>query len=68
MNIVRVAVLGLATLGDADLAQGEAHTLIGTLLLIPGLGLFLAVGWALEKIAPADQSKEEHQSQALRHR
>jgi exosortase len=53
MNIVRVAVLGLATLGDADLAQGEAHTLIGTLLLVPGLGLFLAVGWALEKIAPA---------------
>lgn len=53
MNIVRVAVLGLATLGDAELAQGEAHTLIGTLLLVPGLGLFLLVGWALEKIAPA---------------
>ena len=52
MNVTRVAILGLATLGDSDLAAGEAHTLIGTLLLIPGLGLFLAVGWALEKIAP----------------
>jgi len=58
MNIVRVAVLGLATLGDADLAQGEAHTLIGTLLLVPGLGLFLAVGWALEKIVPTVKEKK----------
>ncbi|HED53414.1 MAG TPA: exosortase/archaeosortase family protein, partial [Phycisphaerales bacterium] len=41
MNIIRVAVLGLATLGNSDLAQGQAHTLIGTLLLIPGLALFL---------------------------
>lgn len=53
MNIARVAILGLATLRDSNLAAGEAHTLIGTLLLIPGLGLFLAVGWALEKIAPS---------------
>lgn len=50
MNIIRVAVLGLLTLGDPDLAQGEAHTLIGTLLLIPGLGLFLAIVWALNKV------------------
>lgn len=47
MNVARVAILGLATLKDSNLAAGEAHTLIGTLLLIPGLGLFLAVGWAL---------------------
>lgn len=58
MNVVRVAVLGLATLGDANLAQGEAHTLIGTLLLIPGLGLYLAIGWALEKIAPTPKVKK----------
>lgn len=50
MNIIRVAVLGLLTLGNPDLAQGEAHTLIGTLLLIPGLGLFLAIVWALNKV------------------
>ncbi len=52
MNIARVAILGLATLRDSNLASGEAHTLIGTLLLIPGLGLFLAIGWSLERIAP----------------
>ncbi|MEO0763202.1 MAG: exosortase/archaeosortase family protein, partial [Pseudomonadota bacterium] len=50
MNIIRVAVLGLLTLGNEDLAQGEAHTLIGTLLLIPGLGLFLLIVWALNKV------------------
>ncbi|MEO0631742.1 MAG: exosortase/archaeosortase family protein, partial [Planctomycetota bacterium] len=50
MNIIRVAVLGLLTLGNPDLAQGEAHTLIGTLLLIPGLGLFLLIVWALNKV------------------
>lgn len=53
MNVARVAILGLATLKDSNLAAGEAHTLIGTLLLLPGLGLFLAVGWALEKVAPS---------------
>ncbi|MEM8758078.1 MAG: exosortase/archaeosortase family protein, partial [Planctomycetota bacterium] len=49
MNIIRVAVLGLLTLQDPDLAQGEAHTFIGTLLLFPGLGLFLLLVWALKK-------------------
>ena len=50
MNILRVAVLGLLTLEDRNLAQGEAHTLIGTLLLFPGLGVFLLTVWALKKI------------------
>ncbi len=50
MNILRVAVLGLLTLRNPDLAQGEAHTLIGTLLLIPGLGFFLGVVWILNKV------------------
>lgn len=67
MNIARVAILGLATLGDSDLASGEAHTLIGTLLLIPGLGLFLAVGWALEKMAPSVKpSKSKGSAKAMK--
>ncbi len=67
MNIARVAILGLATLRDSNLAAGEAHTLIGTLLLIPGLGLFLAVGWALERIAPtAKEPKPKGQPAVLR--
>jgi len=50
MNVVRVAVLGLLSLGNVNLAAGEAHMLIGTLLLIPSLALFLSVVWALNKI------------------
>lgn len=50
MNVVRVTVLGVATLFDSDLAAGGAHTLIGTLLLVPGLALFLLVVWALNKL------------------
>ncbi len=38
------------TLADADLSQGEAHTLIGTLLLVPGLGLFMAMVWTLNRV------------------
>ncbi len=58
MNIVRVAVLGILTLIDPDLAAGDAHTLIGTILLVPSLGLFLAVRWALLKIV-ADKPDEK---------
>ncbi len=50
MNMVRVTVLGLASLGDANLAAGEAHTLIGTILLVPSLLLFLLIVWALNKV------------------
>lgn len=49
INIGRVAVLGLLTLSDPDLAKGGAHTAIGTLLLAPGLLLFLLVVKALNK-------------------
>ncbi len=49
VNIGRVAVLGLITLGNPALASGQSHTLIGTLLLFPGLMLFMLVVWALNK-------------------
>ena len=49
VNIGRVAVLGLITLGNPNLASGQSHTLIGTLLLFPGLMLFMFVVWALNK-------------------
>lgn len=50
MNMVRVAVLGLLTLFDPDLAAGSAHTLIGTLLLIPSLGVFAGLVWVLDRL------------------
>jgi exosortase len=50
MNAVRVTVLGLLTLVNPNLAAGEAHTLIGTLLLVPALGLYMGVVWALNRV------------------
>lgn len=50
MNMVRVTVLGLLMLIDKDLAAGDAHMIIGTLLLFPSLLLFLGIVWALNRI------------------
>jgi exosortase len=52
LNVIRVAVLGILTLWDGELSQGEAHTFIGTLLLVPGFMLYMAVVWALHKAVP----------------
>ncbi len=52
MNIVRVALLALLSLIDPNLAQGEAHMIIGTILLLPSLGLFMGIVWALKKAVP----------------
>lgn len=58
MNIIRVALLGVLSLIDPGLAEGDAHMLIGTLLLIPGLGLFMAVVWSLNRaVGPADGAR-----------
>ncbi len=52
LNVARVAVLGFLTLWNPDLATGEAHTFIGTLLLIPGLAIYLLMVVALNKAVP----------------
>lgn len=59
MNVVRVAVLGLLSLGNVNLAAGEAHMLIGTLLLIPSLALFLSVVWTLNKLVDESPDSEK---------
>jgi len=62
MNMVRVTVLGLLTLFDPNLASGDAHTIIGTILLVPSLGLFMGVVWMLNRIigsGGADGAKSE---------
>ena len=57
MNVFRVAVLALASLLSPGLAAGNAHMLIGTLLLIPGLFLFLGMVWALHRIVSEEQAE-----------
>lgn len=59
MNVVRVAVLGLASLVDPELAAGDAHTIIGTLLLFPSLLLFMGLVWSLQKIVEGGDTEAE---------
>tara|TARA_R110002073_G_scaffold118918_1_gene258819 strand:- start:765052 stop:765978 length:927 start_codon:yes stop_codon:yes gene_type:complete len=58
MNIVRVTVLGLLMLVNPDLAAGDAHTVIGTLLLIPSLMLFLGMAWMLNRLVSTDETDD----------
>lgn len=58
MNMVRVTVLGILTLVDPNLASGDAHTLIGTILLVPSLGLFMGVVWTLNRIIGSGQQEK----------
>ncbi len=57
MNVIRVAVLGVLTLIDPQLATGESHMLIGTLLLVPAFLLYMLVVWCLHKLVPDDAPK-----------
>jgi exosortase len=50
LNIVRVSVLAIASLWFPDAAAGQAHMLIGTILLVPGLALFMLLVWILNKV------------------
>lgn len=52
LNIVRIMVLGVASLYNQNLSAGEAHTFIGTLLLIPGFFLYMGILLALNKAVP----------------
>ncbi|MCA9310391.1 MAG: exosortase [Phycisphaerales bacterium] len=58
MNIVRVAVLGLMVrYVNPDLADGNAHTIIGTILLVPSLAFFFFCAWLLDRIV-VDEAPE----------
>jgi len=59
MNMIRVTVLGLLMLVNPDLAAGDAHTVIGTLLLIPSLGLFLGMAWILNRLISAHPAEDD---------
>lgn len=52
LNVIRIIVLGIASLFDQDLSAGQAHMFIGTLLLIPGFFLYMLILVALNKAVP----------------
>ena len=50
VNVLRVTSLGILSVVDANLAQGEFHHFIGVLWLLPGLAMFLGVVWLLRRM------------------
>jgi exosortase len=59
LNVLRIAVLGMLSLIDPDLATGEAHMLIGTLLLIPGFFAYLFIVWALKRCVREEEARPQ---------
>lgn len=49
-NVLRVATLGLLSMWKPGLVAGDAHMLIGTVLLVIGLGMFMGIQWAMGRI------------------
>jgi len=49
VNIGRVTVVGLLSMVDRDLSSGDFHVFVGMLMLIPAAGLFMLVGWILDR-------------------
>jgi exosortase len=49
MNVVRVAVLGIGSLYNPELARGQAHMFIGFVLLALAFVVFMGISWVLNK-------------------
>jgi len=54
VNIGRVTAIGVIALYDTEKAQGDFHTFVGMLMLVPAFLLFLALGWVLDRIIVTD--------------
>lgn len=54
MNVVRVAVLGVVTLYDEELARGESHIFIGLIMMVVAFFIFMGAAWALGRIIKDD--------------
>ncbi len=59
LNAARIATLGLLSQYNPRFSEGEAHMLIGTLLLVPGFVFYLGVLWSLNKAAPEQVERED---------
>ncbi len=56
VNVGRVTALGLLHVYAPDYAKGDFHIFVGMLMLIPAAGLFLLLGWVLDKTIIVDPS------------
>lgn len=58
VNIARVTVIGLLYLVDPKYAKGDFHVMVGMLMLIPAAGLFLLLGWIMDRAIIRDDEAE----------
>ena len=66
MNVLRVAVLGVLVLVNPEFSVGEAHTFIGTLLLIPAFIIFMGCVWALNQMVVEDSGAAKKKSKGAK--
>ncbi len=57
MNVVRVAVLGVGSMYNPEVARGQAHMFIGFVLLALGFVVFMCIAWALNKTVNDEAAK-----------
>jgi len=58
VNVGRVTVIGLLYLIDPKYSVGDFHIFMGMLMLIPACGLFLLVGWIMNKLVINEPAAE----------
>jgi len=58
INVIRVTILGFIYPYDKELASGDFHTFVGMLMLIPAAGMFLLLGWIMDKLFIVKESEE----------
>ncbi|WP_200761290.1 exosortase/archaeosortase family protein [Poriferisphaera corsica] len=61
VNVGRVTSLGLLTLINPDYAKGDFHLFIGMMMLAPALGLFLLMGWIMDRVVITDKPKMDEE-------
>ncbi len=66
VNIGRVTVLGLLNLWDPELARGDAHIMVGMLMLLPAGAMFLGLGWVLDKLIIVEEAEKPAAAPAVK--
>lgn len=65
VNVGRVTTLGILHVYAPEYAKGDFHIFVGMLMLIPAAGMFLLLGWVLDKLIIVDEEEMRDRSQAV---
>ena len=64
VNVGRVTTLGFLHVYAPEYAKGDFHIFVGMLMLIPAAGMFLLLGWVLDKLIIVDEVKDRSEAHA----